>query len=96
MDSRPVCLGVRHSFQTRDQFFLFLELFLDSYLMLWGRLLWREVGSVVLSWAYVIDSIFETSNLEGHVPVFISPRNRVAQLYPQALGLSIKFTYYCI
>jgi hypothetical protein len=25
-------------------------------------------------------------NLEGHVPVFISPRNRVAQLYPWALG----------
>jgi hypothetical protein len=27
-------------------------------------------------------------NLEGQVPVFISPRNKVAQLYPQALGLS--------
>jgi hypothetical protein len=25
-------------------------------------------------------------NLEGHVPVFVSPRNRVAQLYPRALG----------
>jgi hypothetical protein len=25
-------------------------------------------------------------NLEGQVPVFISSRNRVAQLYPQALG----------
>jgi hypothetical protein len=25
-------------------------------------------------------------NLEGQVPVFISPRNRVAQLYPQAVG----------
>jgi hypothetical protein len=25
-------------------------------------------------------------NLEGQVPVFISPRNRVAQLYPLALG----------
>jgi hypothetical protein len=24
--------------------------------------------------------------MEGQVPVFISPRNRVAQLYPQALG----------
>jgi hypothetical protein len=31
---------------------------------------------------------FETLNLEGQVPVFISPRNRVAQLYPQALGKS--------
>jgi hypothetical protein len=25
-------------------------------------------------------------NMEGHVPVFICPRNRVAQLYPQTLG----------
>jgi hypothetical protein len=32
-------------------------------------------------------------NLEGQVPVFISPRNRVAQLYPQALG-SLFFTSY--
>jgi hypothetical protein len=29
---------------------------------------------------------FETPNLEGQVPVFISPRNRMARLYPQALG----------
>jgi hypothetical protein len=25
-------------------------------------------------------------NLEGQVPVFRSPRNKVAQLYPQSLG----------
>jgi hypothetical protein len=25
-------------------------------------------------------------NLEGKVPVFVSPRNRVARLYPKALG----------
>jgi hypothetical protein len=32
--------------------------------------------------------IWDSHNLEGQVPVFtcISPRNRVAQLYPQALG----------
>jgi hypothetical protein len=30
---------------------------------------------------------FETApNLEGQLPVFISPRSRVAQLYPQVLG----------
>jgi hypothetical protein len=28
-------------------------------------------------------SIRDTPNLEGQVPVFISPRNRVGQLYPQ-------------
>jgi hypothetical protein len=27
--------------------------------------------------------------LEDQVPVFISPRNRVARLYPQALGYSL-------
>jgi hypothetical protein len=33
---------------------------------------------------------FETPpNLEDQVPVFISPRNRVARLYPQALGFSL-------
>jgi hypothetical protein len=30
--------------------------------------------------------IYHSPNLEGQVPVFISSRNRVAQLYPQALG----------
>jgi hypothetical protein len=30
--------------------------------------------------------IWDSPNLEGQVPVFISPRNRVAQLYPRALG----------
>jgi hypothetical protein len=31
--------------------------------------------------------------MEGQVPLFISPRNRVAQLYPQALG-SLSFASY--
>jgi hypothetical protein len=30
--------------------------------------------------------VWDFSNPEGQVPVFISPRNRVAQLYPRALG----------
>jgi hypothetical protein len=30
--------------------------------------------------------IWDSPNLEGQVPVFISPRNRMAQLYPRALG----------
>jgi hypothetical protein len=33
----------------------------------------------------LLSQIRDSSNLEGQVPVFISPRNRVAQLYPQAL-----------
>jgi hypothetical protein len=34
----------------------------------------------------LLSKIRDSSNLEGQVPVFISPKNRVAQLYPQALG----------
>jgi hypothetical protein len=34
----------------------------------------------------LLSQIRDSSNLEAQVPVFISPRNRVAQLYTQALG----------
>jgi hypothetical protein len=37
------------------------------------------------SWPYFLFQIRDFPNLEGQVPVFISPRNRVAQLHPQAL-----------
>jgi hypothetical protein len=35
---------------------------------------------------HILLSPIRDSNLEGQVPVFIFPRNRVGQLYPQALG----------
>jgi hypothetical protein len=35
---------------------------------------------------YLCLYFWDFPNLEGQVPVFISPRNRVAQLYPRALG----------
>jgi hypothetical protein len=34
----------------------------------------------------LLSQIRDFLNLEGQIPVFISPRNRVAQLYPEALG----------
>jgi hypothetical protein len=34
---------------------------------------------------YCLNS-WDSPNLEGQVPVFISPRNKVAQIYPRALG----------
>jgi hypothetical protein len=34
----------------------------------------------------LLSQIRDFPNLEGQVPVFISPRNRVAQLYSKALG----------
>jgi hypothetical protein len=34
----------------------------------------------------LLSQIQDSSNLKGQISVFISPRNRAAQLYPQALG----------
>jgi hypothetical protein len=34
----------------------------------------------------LLSQIRDSPNLEGQVPVYIFPRNRVAQLHPQALG----------
>jgi hypothetical protein len=34
----------------------------------------------------LLSQIRDSPSLEGQVPLFISPRNGVAQLYPQALG----------
>jgi hypothetical protein len=34
----------------------------------------------------LLSEIRDSPNLEGQAPVFISPRNRVVQLYPQVLG----------
>jgi hypothetical protein len=34
----------------------------------------------------LLSQVWDSPNLEGQVPVFISPMNRLAQLYPQALG----------
>jgi hypothetical protein len=45
----------------------------------WVQVLWD-------SWPYFTVSDRDSPNLEGQIPVFISPRNRVSQLYPQALG----------
>jgi hypothetical protein len=52
------------------------------------------LASAVILWSeshgthdhILLSQIWLIPNLEGQVPVFISLRNRVAQLYPQALG----------
>jgi hypothetical protein len=43
--------------------------------------------------SYYCPNFLLSPNLEGQVPVFISPRNRVAQLYPRVLG-SLSVTPY--
>jgi hypothetical protein len=62
-----------------------------------GRPLWREDGSTICNVLFNGPSraepvtilcclIWDSPNLESQVQVFISPRNRVAQWYPRALG----------
>jgi hypothetical protein len=41
----------------------------------------------------LLSQVRDSPNLEGEVAVFISPGNRVAQLYPQALVNSIQFSF---
>jgi hypothetical protein len=36
---------------------------------------------------FLLSQIRDSPNLEGQVPVFISPRKRVTRLYPRALGV---------
>jgi hypothetical protein len=54
--SWPVCLGVRHPSRTHDQFIIFFFLSLIilkvTHLVMWGRPLWREVGSVVFTFLF--------------------------------------------
>jgi hypothetical protein len=57
------------------------------------QLLLGLASAVILGSAYrwshdhiLLSQIRDSPNLGGQVPVFISPRNRVVQLYPQALG----------
>jgi hypothetical protein len=41
----------------------------------------------------LLSQIRDSPNLQGQVPVYMSPNNRVAQLYPQVLG-SLFVTFY--
>jgi hypothetical protein len=41
----------------------------------------------------LLSLIRDSSNLQGQIAVFLSPRNRVARLYPQALGSFLVTSY---
>jgi hypothetical protein len=94
--SRPVCLGVGHPSGAHDQIFITVGHLRFSC----GCPPWREDGSVICSYNSLSFSgpspaelvtisycfIWDSPNLQGQVLVFMSPRNRVVQLYPRTLG----------
>jgi hypothetical protein len=104
--SRPVCLGVRLPSGTRDQFFfstvaglLFcsalsderagLYLLYNCFCALPEQSLLGRIPAELTARFYCL--IRDSLNLEGQILVFISPRNRVAQLYPREYSVWFGF-----
>jgi hypothetical protein len=108
--SRPVCLGVKFSSGVQDQIFVTVRQFRVCWCgapsLTRGRvcrlqLMLAFASAVILGSEslgthdhILLYQIWDSLNLEGHFPVFISSRKRVAQLYPQALGSLFVASYY--
>jgi hypothetical protein len=105
--SRPVCLGIKHPSGSYDQIFIIvrqLRVCSCGALSLTRERVCRLQLLLVLASAVILGS--ESRGTRDHillsqipqpggpgVPVFISPRDRVAQLYPQALGFFFAASY---
>jgi hypothetical protein len=100
--NRPVCIGVKPHLGPKTRFLLLSDScgFVDvGRLSDERRRVYRLQLLLALASAVnlgsksrrthvhiLLSQIRDSPNLESQVPVFISPRNRVAQLYPEALG----------
>jgi hypothetical protein len=98
-DNQSVCLGIEHPCETCDQILFPVGMLLSEIcgLVSIGRPIWREGGSavcnVITQWSESLRTRNHTllSHLRLPQPggpgshIYI-PRNRVAQLYPRALG----------
>jgi hypothetical protein len=84
--SQPICLGIEYPCGTCDQILFPVRMLLSEIcgLQFAVQSLNCPIRAEPITILYCL--IWDSPNLEGQVPVFISPRNRVAQLYSRALG----------
>jgi hypothetical protein len=100
--SHSVCLGIEHPCGTFDQILLPVGMLVSEIcgLVSVGHPLWREDRSAIYSAITHGNSraepvtilyrlIWDSPNLENQVPVFISHRNKVAQLYALVLVMQL-------
>jgi hypothetical protein len=102
--SQSVCYGVEPTLGLVTRYYLLSEVFClkVAVLFLCGALSDKRTGlqfavqslngqsrAELVTVLYCL--IWDSSNLEGQVAIFMSPRNRVSQLYPPGTGLPLHY-----